>query len=76
MHNNGKTLLVTLTATFMLMVLLVAYTTRLMYVSSSSHINELGNDKAAAITAELENYLETARSVLWVAAYVTRHLRL
>ena len=74
MHNNGKTLLVTLTATFMLMVLLVAYTTRLMYVSSSSHINELGNDKAAAITAELENYLETARSVLWVAADTVDHM--
>ena len=34
MRNNGKTLLVTLTATFVLMALLVAYTTRLMYKSS------------------------------------------
>ena len=74
MHNNGKTLLVTLTATFVLMALLVAYTTRLMYESSSKHINEIGNDKAAAITAELENYLETARSVLWVAADTVDHM--
>ena len=34
----------------------------------------LGNDKAAAITAELENYLETARSVLWVAADTVDHM--
>ena len=74
MRNNGKTLLVTLTATFVLMALLVAYTTRLMYESSSKHINEIGNDKAAAITAELENYLETARSVLWVAADTVDHM--
>ena len=74
MRNNGKTLLVTLTATFVLMALLVAYTTRLMYESSSTHINEIGNDKAAAITADLENYLETARSVLWVAADTVDHM--
>ena len=74
MNNNRKTLLLTLGATFVLMAMLVAYTTRLMYTSSYSYINELGNDKAAAITAELENYLETARSVLWVAADTVDHM--
>ena len=74
MNNNRKTLLLTLGATFVLMAMLVAYTTRLMYTSSYSYINELGNDKAAAITADLENYLETARSVLWVAADTVDHM--
>lgn len=68
MNRNQKTLVTTLVATFILMALLVTYTTRLMYKSSYSYIYELGNDKTAAITADLENYLETARSVLWVAA--------
>ena len=68
MNRNQKTLITTLVATFILMALLVTYTTRMMYSSSHSYIYELGNDKASAITADLENYLETARSVLWVAA--------
>lgn len=68
MNRNQKTLITTLVATFILMALLVTYTTRIMYSSSHSYIYELGNDKASAITADLENYLETARSVLWVAA--------
>lgn len=74
MNNNRKTLLLTLGATFVLMALLVTYTTRLMYNSSYSYINELGDDKTSAITADLENYLETARSVLWVAADTVDHM--
>lgn len=74
MRNNRKTLSLTLTATFILMALLVTYTTGLMYKSSYSHTYELGNDKAAAITADIENYLETARSVLWVAADTVDHM--
>jgi signal transduction histidine kinase/FixJ family two-component response regulator len=74
MNKSRKTLLLTLGATFVLMALLVTYTTRLMYTSSYSYINELGNDKTAAITADMENYLETARSVLWVAADTVDHM--
>ncbi len=74
MNKSRKTLFLTLGATFVLMALLVTYTTRLMYTSSYSYINELGNDKTAAITADMENYLETARSVLWVAADTVDHM--
>ncbi|MBQ2606043.1 MAG: response regulator [Clostridiales bacterium] len=74
MKNNLKTLLLTLSATFVLMALLITYTSRQMYESSYSHVYELGNDRAAAITADVENYLETARSVLWVAADTVDHM--
>ena len=74
MKTNRRTLLLTLGVTFVLMALLVTYTTRLMYKSSHTYINELGNDKTSAITAELENYLENARSVLWVAADTVDHM--
>ena len=74
MHNNRKTLALTLFATFVLMALLITYTARVMYTSSHSYIDELGNDKAAAVTADIENYLETARSVLWVAADTVDHM--
>ena len=74
MHNNRKTLLLTLSATFVLMALLVAYFSGLMYKTAYSHVHELGNDKTSAITADLENYLENARSVLWVAADTVDHM--
>ena len=74
MTNQLKTLILNLTATFVLMALLVSYTTWQMYESSYKHVYELGNDKTAAITADLENYLETARSVLWVAADTVDHM--
>ena len=74
MKTNRRVLILTLIATFVLMTLLVTYTTRLMYRSSSSYIHELGNDKTSAITAELENYLDTAKSVLWVTADTVDHM--
>ena len=74
MKRSQRTLALTLIATFVLMSLLVAYTTRLMYNTSSSYILELGNDKTAAITADLENYLDTAKSVLWVTADTVDHM--
>ncbi len=74
MNKKTKALALTLVATFILMALLVTYTTRMMYTSSYSYIHELGNDKAAAITADLEDYLDTAKSVLWVAADTVDHM--
>ena len=74
MNNNLKTLIINLTATFVLMALLVTYTTVVMYKSSYSHVYELAGDRAAAISADLENYLENASSVLWVAADTVDHM--
>ena len=74
MKRNRRALILTLVATFILMALLVTYTTRLMYRSSSSYVHDLGNDKASAITADLENYLDTAKSVLWVTADTVDHM--
>ena len=74
MNQNRRTLVLTLGATFIMMTLLVIFTTRTMYKSSYSYIHELGNDKTSAITADLENYLENAKSVLWVAADTVDHM--
>ena len=74
MNRKTKALALTLIATFVLMALLVTYTTRMMYRTSYGYIHELGNDKAAAITADLEDYLDTAKSVLWVAADTVDHM--
>ena len=73
-RNSRKSLILTLAVTFVLMSLLVIFTTRVIYRSSFSYVHEMGDDKTAAITADLENYLENAKSVLWVAADTVDHM--
>ena len=62
MIRNWRNLVTILTVTFVLMALMVIFTSRVIYRTSNDYVIELGNDKTAAITAELENYLETAKS--------------
>ena len=54
--------------TFVLMVLMVTYTSALFYKISVSNVHEVGNDKITGLSANLGNYLDTTRSVLWVTA--------
>ena len=61
MIRNWRNLVTILTVTFVLMALMVIFTSRVIYRTSNDYVIELGNDKTAAITAELENYLETAK---------------
>ena len=74
MISSKKNVAVILLCTFILMALMVTYTTRVIYRTAFRSVEELGVDKTTAITAELENYLETARSVLWVAADTVDHM--
>ena len=68
MRSKRKTLVLTLSATFILMALLVVFISRVIFRTVFSSVDELGKDKALAISADLENYLDTAKSVLWLAA--------
>ena len=54
--------------TFVLMVLMVTYTSALFYKISVSNVHEVGNDKITSLSANLGNYLDTTKSVLWVNA--------
>ncbi|MCR4671534.1 MAG: response regulator [Saccharofermentans sp.] len=74
MGSNRKTLILTLSVTFILMALLVVFTTRAIYQSAYSSIHELGDDKISATNADIERYLETAKSVLWVEAENVDHM--
>ncbi len=74
MKRSRKNLLITLTLTFVLMTLLVIFTARVVFRTVFSSVQEIGDDKATAITADLENYLDTAKSVLWVAADTVDHM--
>ena len=50
------------------MIVMLLYTSRLFYRVTVSNIREVGEDRIAGVAAELENYLYTTKSVLWVTA--------
>ena len=74
MKRSRNNLVITLLIIFVLMVLLVVFTMRVIYRTAFKSTQEMGDDKATAITADLENYLETAKSVLWLAADTVDHM--
>jgi len=57
-----------LATTFVLMVLVVVYTSALFYRISVANIYDVGEDKISGVTANLGNYIDTTKSVLWVTA--------
>ncbi len=57
-----------LTLIFIFMICMVVYTARLLYDASVAHVREIGTDKVSNVASELGDYLDTARSVLWVSA--------
>ena len=60
--------------TFLLMTGMVFYTTRTIRNVSAANIREVGEDRIASAAAELENYLGTAKSTLWVTADTAAHM--
>ncbi len=68
MKRSTLNLLLTLLVTFVLMAFMVIYTSQLFYQISVTNIYDAGSDKIEGVAAELENYLDTAKSVLWVTA--------
>ena len=68
MNKNKLNLTLPLVITFILMVLVVIYTSASFYRISVSNIYEAGEDKISTLSASLGNYLDTAKSVLWVTA--------
>ena len=68
MKQRKMNIAMTLLVIFSLMILVIVYTTRLFLRVSVSNINEVGEDKVSGLAVMLENYLDTAKSVLWVTA--------
>ena len=67
-------LLIPVIIIFLLMVGMVTYTSRAIQRVSVANIQEVGEDKIAGVAAELENYLEMTKSVLWVTADTVDHM--
>ncbi len=68
MKKSKLNLTLPLATTFILMVLVVIYTSALFYNISVSNIYENGADKISSVSASLGNYLDTNKSVLWTTA--------
>ncbi|MCR5418767.1 MAG: response regulator [Lachnospiraceae bacterium] len=74
MKRRKLNLALTLMITFALMAFVVIYTGSLIYKISVANIYEVGEDKIEGTAAALENYLNTAQSVLWVTADSVEHM--
>ena len=59
---------------FVLMVLMVIYSTRAISNVSVENIHEVGQDRISAAAAELENYLQVGKATLWVTADTVDHM--
>lgn len=72
--NNRVNLLVPVSLIFCLMICMVFYTSRVIRNVAVTNIHEIGEDRISSVAAQLENYLDTTKSVLWVTADAVDHL--
>ena len=50
------------------MIIMITYTSQVVRRVTVNNINEIGTDKLTSVCAEMDNYLDTAKGVLWVTA--------
>ncbi|MBR4759178.1 MAG: response regulator, partial [Lachnospiraceae bacterium] len=63
-----------LLSTFVLMLFLMIYTSRILYSISVTNLYEVGLDKGMSVSANLKSYLEKTETTLWVAADTVYHM--
>lgn len=73
-EGRRKRRLVPLGVIFCLMVCMVAYSSHVIYAVTVANVHEVGEDRIAGVAAQLENYLEMTKSVLWVTADTVDHM--
>lgn len=67
-------LLIPMSIIFCLMVIMVVYTSRIIEDVSVANIHEVGEDRISSVAAQLENYLDMAKSVLSITADTVDHM--
>ena len=74
-ETKSKTnLLLPMITIFLLMILMVVYTSETLQNVAVANIHEVGEDKISSIAAGLDNYLERTKSTLWVTADTVDHM--
>ena len=71
---NRNSLRLPIIIIFLLMLCMVLYTSYVINDVSVANIHEVGEDRISAAEAQLENYLETTRSSLWVTSDTVDHM--
>ena len=69
-----NTIAIPLIVIFFLMVIMVVYTSQNVRSVTVSNIHEVGYDKITSISAQIENYLDTTKGMLWVTAETVDHM--
>ncbi len=69
-----NTIAIPLIVIFFLMVVMVVYTSQNVRSVTVSNIHEVGYDKITSISAQIENYLDTTKGMLWVTAETVDHM--
>ena len=67
-------LLIPMVIIFLLMALMMIYTSRVIQDVAVTNVHDVGEDRITSVTAQLENYLDTTKSVLWVTADAVDHM--
>lgn len=67
-------LLIPVCIIFCLMVCMVTYTSRVIQDVTVANVHEVGEDRISGVAAQLDNYLETTKSLLWVTADTVDHM--
>ncbi len=65
---NRISMLIPIVFILCLMICMVTYTLRAIHDAAVSNIHEVGEDRISSAAAQLDNYIETSKSVLWVTA--------
>ncbi|MBQ7274063.1 MAG: response regulator [Clostridiales bacterium] len=74
MSKRKNTIAIPLIVIFFLMVIMVVYTSQNVRSVTVSNIHEVGYDKITSISAQIENYLDTTKGMLWVTAETVDHM--
>ena len=74
--NPGRkiNLLIPMIVIVCLMTVMVFYTSRVIQDVAVANVHEVGEDRISGVTAQLESYLETTKSVMWVNADTVDHM--
>ncbi len=59
---------------FLLMIMMVIYTSHAIHGAAVANIQEIGRDRISSVAADLENYLEITKSSLWMTAESVNHM--
>ena len=74
MNNKKSPVAVYLIIIFFLMVVMVTYTSQNVTSVTVRNIHEVGYDKLTSVCAQVENYLDTTKGMLWVTASTVDHM--